>query len=235
MTPKNSQQVTRGHNVVADMWVGCPCPPVRKNILTLSHLFLRTRNLIRGFVHQLVRRYVHDHWVKKWKTSVLDMLCVCMSVGWVLECREGLDAPTHMSATTLWPRVTCWESFGLIKDCLEKLNFELFKSSEMSFSSWLPSQSRAFCSKSLVLSFTLYIFFSAYFLQTCKGFDNLNEFLVPKSIHVWKIKKIEGCHVRNFNPSIFLQLKKMIKIHTYTPIFLHHIAVAQTFSQKKTN
>ena len=37
--------------------------------------------------------------VKKWKTSVLDMLCVCLSVGWVLGC--GLDAPTHPSATTL--------------------------------------------------------------------------------------------------------------------------------------
>ena len=73
----------------------------------------------------------------------------------------------------------------------------------------------------------------AYFLKTAKGFDNLNEFLAPKSIHEWKIKKIEGCHVRDFHLSIFLQSKKMIKINTYTPISLHHIADAQTFSQKK--
>ena len=45
--------------------------------------------------------------------------------------------------------------------------------------------------------------------------------------------KIEGYHVRDFHLSIFLQSKKMIKIHTYTPIFLYHIAVAQTFFPKK--
>ena len=47
------------------------------------------------------------------------------------------------------------------------------------------------------------------------------------------MKKIERCQVRNFHFSIFLQTKKMIKIHTFTPIFLYHIAVARTFSQKK--
>ena len=47
------------------------------------------------------------------------------------------------------------------------------------------------------------------------------------------MKKIEGCHVRDFHRSFFLQSKKNIKIHTYTPIFLYHIAVAQKFSKKK--
>ena len=47
------------------------------------------------------------------------------------------------------------------------------------------------------------------------------------------MKKIERCQVRDFHHSIFLQTKKMIKIHTFTPIFLYHIAVARTFSQKK--
>ena len=47
------------------------------------------------------------HWVPltmcdPWMTS-----CVCLSVGWELRCKWGLDAPTHRSATILWPRVTC--------------------------------------------------------------------------------------------------------------------------------
>ena len=96
----------------------------------------------------------------------------------------------------------------------------------MSFLSWLP------CQELKKLNSELF-FILAYFLKTCKGFDNLNEFLAPKSIYEWKIKKIEGCHVRDFHLSIFLQSKKMIKINTYTPISLHHIADAQTFSQKK--
>ena len=31
--------------------------------------------------------------------------------------------------------------------------------------------------------FFINLFILAYFLKTCKGFDNLNEFLAPKSIH----------------------------------------------------
>ena len=47
------------------------------------------------------------------------------------------------------------------------------------------------------------------------------------------MKKIKGCQVSDFHLSMFVQSKKMIKIHTNTPIFLHHIAVAQTFFKKK--
>ena len=47
------------------------------------------------------------------------------------------------------------------------------------------------------------------------------------------MKKIEGCHVRDFHLSFFLQSKKKVKIHTYIPVFLYHIAVAQKFSKKK--
>ena len=47
------------------------------------------------------------------------------------------------------------------------------------------------------------------------------------------MKKIKRCQVRDFHLSIFLQTKKMIKIHTFTPIFLYHIAVAQTFFKHK--
>ena len=100
----------------------------------------------------------------------------------------------------------------------------------MSFLSWFSSKKLKKLNSEL---FFINFFILAYFLKTCKGFDNLNEFLAPKSIHEWKIKKIEGCHVRDFHLSIFLQSKKMIKIHTYTPIFLHHIAVAQTFFPPK--
>ena len=81
--------------------------------------------------------------------------------------------------------------------------------------------------------FFINFFILAYFLKTCKGFDNLNEFLAPKSIHEWKMKKIEGCQVRDFHLSFFLQSKKKVKIHTYIPVFLYHIAVAQKFSKKK--
>ena len=47
------------------------------------------------------------------------------------------------------------------------------------------------------------------------------------------MKKIEGCQVRDFHLSFFLQSKKKVKIHTYIPVFLYHIAVAQKFSKKK--
>ena len=36
-----------------------------------------------------------------------------------------------------------------------------------------------------------------------------------------------------FIAHFFSNRKKNIKIHTYTPIFLYHIAVAQKFSKKK--
>ena len=100
----------------------------------------------------------------------------------------------------------------------------------MSFLSWLSSKKLKKLNSEL---FFINLFILAYILKTCKEFDNLNEFLAPKSIHEWKMKKIEGCQVRDFHLSIFLQTKKMIKIHTFTPIFLYHIAVARTFSQKK--
>ena len=77
------------------------------------------------------------------------------------------------------------------------------------------------------------LFILAYFLKTCRWFYNLNEFLAPKSIHEWKKKKIEGCQVRDFHLSFFLQSKKKVKINTYIPVFLYHKAVAQKFSKKK--
>ena len=50
------------------MGVSCPCPPVRNDIVTPRHLFLRTRNFTRGFVGPLVR----EHELKSWKMSVSD-------------------------------------------------------------------------------------------------------------------------------------------------------------------
>ena len=100
----------------------------------------------------------------------------------------------------------------------------------MSFLSWLSSQKLKKLNSEL---FFINLFILAYFLKTCRRFYKLNEFLAPKSIPEWKMKKIERCQVRDFHLSIFLQTKKMIKIHTFTPIFLYHIAVARTFSQKK--
>ena len=47
------------------------------------------------------------------------------------------------------------------------------------------------------------------------------------------MKKIEGCQVRDFHLSFFLQSKKKVKINTYIPVFLYHKAVAQKFSRKK--
>ena len=127
--------------------------------------------------------------------------------------------------------------FGVIKDSvLKSSTLSFYKAQKWAFRVGYPAKSSelSFLLKKLN-SELLFIkkLILAYFLKTAKGFDNLNEFLTPKSIIKWKIKKIEGCHVRDFHLSIFLQSKKMIKIHTYTPISLHHIAVAQTFSQKK--
>ena len=62
---------------------------------------------------------------------------------------------------------------------LEKLNFELLKSSEMSFLSWLSSQKLKKLNSEL---FFINLFILAYFLKTCRRFYKLNEFLAPKSI-----------------------------------------------------
>ena len=50
----------------------------------------------------------------------------------------------------------------------------------MSFSSWLSSQELKKLNSEL---FFINLSILAYFLKTCKGFDNLNEFLAPKSIY----------------------------------------------------
>ena len=57
-------------------------------------------------VHPSVRRSVMIE-SKRGKTSVLDTLCVCLCVGRRLGCGWGLDAPAHLSATILWPCITC--------------------------------------------------------------------------------------------------------------------------------
>ena len=100
---------------------------------------------------------------------------------------------------------------------------------------WAPYPAKSSFGVKKLNSELLYfnLFILAYFLKTCRWFYNLDEFLAQKSIHEWKMKKIEGCQVHDFHLSIFLQSKKMIKIHTFTPIFLYHTPVAQTFSQKK--
>ena len=100
---------------------------------------------------------------------------------------------------------------------------------------WAPYPAKSSFGVKKLNSELLYfnLFILAYFLKTCRGFSNLNEFLAPKSIPEWKMKKIEGCQVRDFHLSFFLQSKKKVKIHTYIPVFLYHIAVAQKFSKKK--
>ena len=155
--------------------------------------------------------------------------CRCGRVGRGIQPPFTSHAPlpdTHIQVQKAsWHRATV---------TLEKLNFELLKKLRNELFELVTKPKSNFLLKKLNSElFFLSLFILAYFLKTCKWFDYLNEFLDPKSIHEWKTKKIKGCHVCDFNLSIFLQSKKMIKIHTYTPIFLHHIAVAQTLSQKR--
>ncbi len=82
---------------------------------------MQTRNSIRGFVRPSIRWSVGPSvrrsvglWarVEKRETSVLKAFCVCVcvgrGVGWGVGCGWGLAAPAHLSATILWPRVTCF-------------------------------------------------------------------------------------------------------------------------------
>ena len=78
------------------------CPCVLQDISPLGLLTCSHSSL-----HFFTWSLPAGHWVPltmcdPWMTSY-----VCLSVGWELRCKWGLDAPTHRSATILLPRFTC--------------------------------------------------------------------------------------------------------------------------------
>ena len=187
----------RGHNVVADGWVGESNPYAHFNTHpTLKHTHNIHKTLVFHFFTQSSWTYRRTNWqTKSPRTSDAGLQYCC---GWV---GRGIQPPFTSHAPLPDTHIQVQKAYWLRATVtLEKLNFELLKKLRNELFELVTKPESNFLLKKLNSElFFLYLFILAYFLKTCKGFDNLNGFLAPKSIHEWKIRKIEGCHVCDFN------------------------------------